>query len=293
MARKNSSLLKGFGYLLAAAFLYGTFGVLSRAVGLTIPIFYQNATRGLVAAIILTVIVTMQHAWKPVSIRDFRILFIRAIASAAAFLSYFYVIINVPFGTSYFLFYAGSVLFGYILGRFWFSEHLTKVKIISLAFALGGLLLVYQVNTSIVGPFYFGLALFSGVTTAVWNTIAKKISDTYEASYITLWDETLTVCMYLIASLLVHEQWSVPTFSLGWSASLTIGVLFVATGILVVKGFHYLEAGIGSIILLAEILFAIALGWLFYKETISLLTLIGGAFIIAAIVLPEVYAAKK
>lgn len=293
MAKKSKTPLKGAAYLITATFIYGLFGPLARTVGLSIPIFYQNATRGLVAAIILTVIVTAQHAWKPLKKRDFGIIFIRAIASAVAFLSYFYTIIKIPFGTSYFLFYAGSILFGYIFGHIWFSEHLTKLKIICLTFAMIGLLLVYQVNASIVSPFYFALAIVSGATTGLWDIISKKISGTYAASFITWWDEILTVGMYVVASALAGEHWTVPALTVPWAASLGIGVCFVATGICVINGFKYIEAQIGSIIMLAEILFAIFFGWLIYRETISLLTAIGGALIVTAIILPEIYAARK
>jgi drug/metabolite transporter (DMT)-like permease len=293
MARNNSSVLKGAGYLVTATFIYGLFGILSRTVGLSIPIFYQNATRNLTAAIILVFIVTAQHAWKPVSKRDFWILFWRTVAGSVAFLAYFYTILKIPFGTAYFIFYAGSVVFGYIAGHFWFSEHLTKVKVFSLALAMLGLLLVYQVNISVMTPLYFGLALLSGVTTAIWDVISKKISGSYAASYISFWDEALSVVNYGLASILVGEHWSIPTLSFPWAASLGMGVFFVATGILVVTGFKYVEAQIGSIIMLAEIIFAILVGWMFYGETITLMTAVGGMFIVTAIVLPELYAAKK
>ena len=293
MARKNQTGFRGAGYLLTAAFIYGFFGVLSRAVGLTIPIFYQNATRGIVATIILTFIVSAQRAWKPVSLRDFWILLIRQIAGSAAFLSFFYTIIKIPFGASYFLFYAGSTLFSYIFGHFWFSEHLTKLKIICLFLALSGLLLVYQVNTSIVSPFYFALAVFAGATTAVWDVISKKISGSYSASYISFWDDALSSIMYVALSLIAGEHMSMPTLTVPWMASLGIGVCFVATGMLMVNGFRYIEAQIGSIILLAEIPFAIFFAWLAYGETISLLTAVGGSLIVAAIILPEMYSHKS
>ncbi len=293
MVAKPSPMLKGVANLLTATFLYGLFGVLSRTVGLTIPIFYQNVTRNLVAVVILTIIVGAQRAWKPVTKRDLRIMIVRSLAGGVAFLSFFYTIINVPFGASYFLFFAGSVLFGYVFGHYWFSEHLTKIKIVSLVCAILGLLLVYQVNIAVVSPLYFGLAILAGATTAVWDVISKKISGSYAASYISFWDESIAIVLYTVLSVVTREPWSLPALTAPWMASLGIGVLFVATGILVVNGFKYVEAQIGSIILLAEILFAIFFGWLIYGETISLLTLVGGAFIITAIVLPELYSKSR
>lgn len=286
-------MMTGAAYLVASTILYGLFSILSRTVGLAIPIFYQNATRNLTAAIILIVIVTMQHAWKRVAPRDFWLMFLRAIAGSVAFLSFFYTIIALPVGPAYFIFYAGSTLFGFLFGHYLFSEHLTKIKIVCLGLALLGLLMVYQVNISVVSPFYFGLALFSGATTSLWEVLSKKITKAYAPSYISFWDEILSAANYTIASVIMAEHWQIPTLSPEWAASLGLGVFFVATGILMVAGFRRLEAQIGTIILLAEIPFAIFFAWLFYRESVSLLTIVGGACIIAAIVLPEIYTSKK
>ena len=285
--------MRGAIQLVTATLLYGVIGIFARTVGLTIPIFYQNITRSLATVIILLVIVTVRHAWKPLAAKDIPVFLIRAVAGVTAFLAYFYTILKVPFGTSYFLFYAGSVLSGYILGHYWYDERLTKIKIVSLGLAIVGLLLIYQINAGTISPFYFALAVFTGVSTAVWDVISKKISGTYDTSYITWWDETLALGMYLVASFVAREQWTMPAVTLPWAASFGIGIVFVATGMLMVNGFKYIEAQIGSIIMLAEILFAIFFAWLFYGETITLMTMLGGSLIVAAIVLPEIYAKSR
>ena len=53
-------------------------------------------------------------------------------------------------------------------------------------------------------------------------------------------------------------------------------------------GFKHIDAQIGSLIMLSEILFGILIGYLFFKETITIFTLLGGIFIITAIVLPQI-----
>ena len=58
-------------------------------------------------------------------------------------------------------------------------------------------------------------------------------------------------------------------------------------------GFKYLEASIGSIILLAEILFAVFFGLILFQEAITLSIIGGGICIIVAMILPELQWKKK
>lgn len=291
--KPSKNMAVGVSSLLAATLLYGMFGVLSRVVGLSIPIFYQNATRSILASLILFVLVSREHSWKQLSAKEWRIVIIRNIMGSIAFLTFFYTVIAVPLGVSYFLFYGALTITGFILGHIWFSEHLTRIKLLSLILAISGMLLVYQVNVSTIPLLYVGLAIISGIATSVWNTMSKFLSDAHSASTISFYDNALSIVSYTALSILFHEPIALPALTVPWAASLSLGVLFVATGNLVVLGFKNLEAQVGSIIMLAEILFAIIFGWVFYHEAVGPLTLIGGAFIVAAIALPEVYSRSK
>ncbi len=283
----------GVFYLLSAAFLYGWFAILSRTVGYTIPIFYQNFIRAVVASTILFVIVLIERAWIPIQRNDWIVIIARSLAGSVAFLSFFIVILAVPIGPSYFLFYGGSTVIGFWLGHVWFSEHLTSIKAISLLFAVIGLGIVYGVNVQSISLFYAVLAFAAGSATAVWNVISKKISHRYKASYLSFWDDAITILTYGAISLVAKEQWTSPSLSTAWLASNGLGVFYVVTGLLMVEGFKRIEAQIGSIILLAEIIFAIFLGWVFYREALSLLNILGGIFIVTAIILPEIYTRRR
>lgn len=66
------------------------------------------------------------------------------------------------------------------------------------------------------------------------------------------------------------------------------GVMFLVTGQLMVYGFSNFEAYTGSLIMMSEILFGLIIGFIFYSEVLSPLTLTGGVLIISAMVLPEI-----
>lgn len=138
--------------LLTATLLYGLFGVLSRTVGLSIPIFYQNFTRGLFASILVGILFRKYESWKHISKHDWFWITTRSISGMVAFLCFFFAILSLPFGTTYFLFYGSSTLMGYLLGYFLFREHITPIKATALIVGILGLALVYRVNVDAV-PF--------------------------------------------------------------------------------------------------------------------------------------------
>lgn len=56
----------------------------------------------------------------------------------------------------------------------------------------------------------------------------------------------------------------------------------------VLYGYKVLEAQVASILLLAEIIFGIAIGYFAYQEIPTITTLIGGLCIVAALTLPNI-----
>lgn len=94
--------------------------------------------------------------------------------------------------------------------------------------------------------------------------------------------------MTVFISILLKETWSYPSLSMEWIANLLFAFMFLSTGQLMVYGFHRLEAQTGSLIMLLEILLGIILGFLFFKEILTLNTFLGGLLIVFAIVLPQI-----
>lgn len=60
-----------------------------------------------------------------------------------------------------------------------------------------------------------------------------------------------------------------------------------------VYGFKRLEAQIGTLVMPMEVFFAALFGFIFYRETLTILTILGGLLIISGIVIPNLRFAKK
>jgi drug/metabolite transporter (DMT)-like permease len=289
----NRQQLLGAGSIVFATVIYGFFSILARFIGFNLPIFFQNWTREIVAsAILLALLFVTKQTLKHMTTRDFLWVLARAVAGSTAYLLYFYCINTMPIGTTYFLFYGGSSIIGYLLGKLLFNEHMTVTKWVAMCIAICGLLLVYSINFQHTSILYILMALGAGAGTAFWNIAPKKIQ-IYPTIQLVFLDNLLPIPFYLLLSLITREPWSMPTLTPVWIASLFYGVLFVITGQLVIYGFNRLEAQIGTILMLGEIPLAILLGFLFYKETITPTTLIGGMLIIVAMIIPELHIQMK
>jgi drug/metabolite transporter (DMT)-like permease len=284
------SEVKGLSSILLATFIYSTFGVFTRIIGFNLDFFYAGFTRSVLIVLVMLPFLFLADMWKRVRNRDWVWIIPRAFfGSMVAFVGFYYAFYNLTFGTAYFIFYAGATLGGYFLGFLLFSERLAPKKILALALAVAGLLTIYAANFDLGSPFYMGLALVGGCGSASWNTFSKKVSGSYSALQLNFLDMFFTGIFFLVGSLVMRETWTIPVLDNIWAANMLFTFAFIATGQLVIWGFKSLEAQIASIVLLAEIIFGIIFGYLFFQEILPLSTIVGGGLIVAAIIVPELH----
>jgi len=284
----NPNIL-GFFSLISATLMYGFFVIPARIVGYQLPLFFQNWTRNLLAAVIILIpILIKREALKIHSWHDFGWISLRTIAGSIAFISYYIAIFALPVGTTYLIFYGSSTVGGYLLGRILFNEKMTPIKWLSLLLAGIGLSTMYSLNVSNIELIPLLCAVLAGFTTAIWNIVAHKVDKSYSVTQLTFFDCIMSFFIGFVISVFLKEQWSYPTFSLLWGANFLYSLFFVGTGPLVIYGFSKLGAQLGSIVMLTEIVFATAVGTIVYHEPLTLSLSVGLILIIAAIALPEI-----
>ena len=249
--------------------------------------------RNIAGTLILLIVIASVGKWKSVRRKDYIWIFLRSICGMVAFFGAFVPIMYLPIGTFYFISYAGITIGGYILAKFLFKEEITFIKLVSLILALAGLYFIYSINVETLSLVYVFIAFVGGVGVSGWNILAKKISHHYSALQLNFIDYSMYVFYTLVISIILHETWSFPIVNNAWMAQLGFVAMFLITGQLIIYGFKYLDAQIGSLVLLLEILFGTLFAYLFFKEAVSIMTMMGGALIVIAIVLPEVIVEKK
>ncbi len=279
--------LQGIIALTSAAFIYGLFPIFTRLAGADLPFYFQNAVRLFIAFFIFLIATILLRNWKKVRKQDAKWFVLRSSVVFLSFCAFTYTLQFLPIGTMLFTFYAGSTISGYLIGKFFFGEKLTFKKYLSLGLAVVGLFLIYSINFEPDKFVYLLLAFGSGLFTAMWNIFSKKLSDHYPSSQLNLIDNVIAMSLGIVVSLVLRETWVLPEASTLWLVNLLFGLGIVATDILIVYGFNRLEGQIGSIIMLSEVLFAIAFGYVFFQESVTIMTVIGGSVILLAIILPE------
>lgn len=284
---KNKNLL-GIGSLVSATFIYGFFGILTRIVGFTFALFFQNWVRNLLSVLLLIIPLVVFKQWSNIRKKDFKWMVARSVAGIVCFIGSFVAFYFIPIGTAYFLFYGTMTTGCYILGAFLFKEKLTPIKILSLVLSIVGLLLIYSLNINLNKAIYIFAAIIAGLGSATWNTFSKKISGNYSALQLNFMDFLLSFIICFVISFFLKEQWVYPTISKIWIANLLFVVMFLLTGQLMIVGFKHIDAQKGGLIMLLVILFGILFSYFFFKETISISTLAGGGIILLAIILPEI-----
>ncbi len=276
---------KGELALITSGILYGFVGVFTKLINFQIPLFYQAWVRNAFAVCVVYLLMLRFGKWKKVSKTDFKWFFLRSVAGFIGFVGIYISFTKLDIGTTYFFNYAGSILMGYVLGIFLFKERLTRSSVIALMLGFIGLFFIYRVNISVEKSPYVFLAFISGIAGAGWGVFSKKLSASYDIFQVNFVDTAYAALFPFIVSLYLREPWIPIAVSPLWVQTFLFAFLFICTGYLTVYGFSRVDAQTGMIILLIEIVAGITFGYLFFKEMISIGGVIGGIFIVAAMVI--------
>ncbi len=77
------------------------------------------------------------------------------------------------------------------------------------------------------------------------------------------------------------------SLSVPWMGQVAYAGAMMLANLAAIKGFGYLEPSIGSLIGLAEILFGVFFGVMFFGENTSLAMIVGGVLIVVAAAIPS------
>lgn len=288
MSKRLQSILA----LVILTAIYGTFSLFARILGTQFALFYQFAVRSAIICLILGIVLYLLHGFKRVSKHDAVWLFWRSLAGVEASAAIFVAFNHLTIGTSYFLMYAGGTVSGFAIGSLFLKEKLNQVKLAALLLSGVGLYFIFTLQLLNQNLGYLILALAAGVGLAGWNVLAKKVKGDYSPLYLTFIDWGLCLPIYLIGSLVLRENWAPLALNIPWATMVIYSFFCITSGSLVIIGFKHLEAQVGSLIMLLEVVFGVIFAFLFFGETISQTTLLGGALILAATALPELVPVK-
>lgn len=289
---KNKSYQKGILALLSGSFLFALVTVINRFIPQEIGVFYQLFIKVLMVSLIFLVMTIFTKSFSVIERTDWPLIIFRGTLYAVDFAAFFFAVTRLPLGTTLFLFYAGSVTTSFIYGYFILHEHLTKVKVGSLLLAITGLYFIYSSNLNFQNLAIL-LAVISGACFGTQTSASKNLTDKYSINQVNLVSYFVAVVTSLIFLVLSQEKIFLNVGLAGWLSFFIFSLANVGALYLTIYGFKYVEAQKASLILLAEIVFASIIGYIFYHEAQNITTVIGGIFIILALAVPNLSLLNK
>ncbi|GAA0648619.1 DMT family transporter [Brevundimonas lenta] len=137
--------------------------------------------------------------------------------------------------------------------------------------------------------------LFS-LSVALWYAgyflAVKAARRTAGAMRVMLWSTGLGLPLLLVVSLVLREDLTPETWH-GWAACVAMGVMHVVGQGGVAWSLGKLPASLTAVTILIQPVVAAGLGWLIFHETMTPVQMVGGAVVLAAIVLAQWASAQK
>ena len=237
-------------------------------------------------SIILVTYLFFFPSWKPLKKQDLKWFASMIGPGLVAIILIFISFNKLPLGTVYFVIYACSTLFSYLIGTLFFSERINSRKALSLILCLFGLFFIYWDTIGKGELLYLLLAIIGGGGMAAWNVFSKKVTANYSLVQVLTIDSIATVFIALSLAFLFKENLAPPSLTLPWLVVLIFACTAVGAGLLTIGGFKLLEAQKGSLIMLLEPVFGSIFGFLFFREMLSSLFFLGAVLITAGMALP-------
>ena len=277
---------KGTIWILFSSLVFGSYGVWSRLMGHNFGEFSQAWTRGLVLLIFVVLVGKMKKVFKPIRKKDWPWFLIIALIGLNQ-APYYYGFQHLQVGTATLLFYAALVIGGYLIGKLVFKETFNKAKLISLVIGMAGLGIIYRLSLT---PDQFWPAtwtIVAGLMGAVSAVLPKKLSGEYHEFQIMSGYLMVMLVANGVVAYFLGENLPPLSAQVAWLAAGAYAISLLVANFSVIEGFKHIEASVGSLIGMAEILFGILFGFLFFGEVLSVTTFIGGLLIVLAAALPN------
>lgn len=249
--------------------------------------FYQAWVRTILILLIMLPFMLIGKSFRKIDRKDWPQLGIYIAFCIFTQVPLYYAFNNAPIGTVQLIFYSAFVITAYIVGRVYLGEAITKIKLLSMALAFVGLAIVFGVSVIAFAPLGFALAALNGIASGGEVSSSKKISEKYSPALLVFWGWVFTLITHLPLSLLLGETQHMPQFNEAWLWLVIYAVVNTAAFWLVIEGFRSVDASIGSLIGLMEVVFSILFGILIFHESFTTAILVGSILIIAAAMLPD------
>jgi drug/metabolite transporter (DMT)-like permease len=276
--------------ILLSALGFGSYGIWSRIIGQDFGVFFQGWVRSAIVLAILIPIALYTKSFKSVTRADRKWIITTVLLGMATQAPLYFAYNHMDIGTTILVFYAMYVITSYAVGRLFLNERINLAKLISLLLAFGGLLILFGFSFAQFSILAFALAAVNGIASGGEVSTTKKSSQKFSSLQIGIYVWLGVLVTHLPLSIMFGERQILPALTMVWFAMLGFALAGLASFWLVIEGYKYVDASIGGLIGLLEIIFGVVFGILIFHEHVTVSILLGGGLIIIAAMLPDLVA---
>jgi len=286
---KKRLIALGYIMVLVSAIGFGSYGIWSKNIGSDFGVFTQGWVRSLIVLLILVPICLKTKQFKRIAKNDLKWALVPVLFGIATQAPLYYAYNNMSIGTATLIFYSLYLITSYIFGYFFMNETIGLPKKIALMLAIVGLGLTFKIELGVFSLLALSLAAINGVASGGEVASTKKLEKKYSSLQVSILIWLGIFLTHLPAAFINGEQLAPIGLTASWLSMLAYAVVGMAAFWLVIEGFRHIDASIGGLLGLSEVVFAVIFGIILFKEKIGLSTAIGGSLIILAAALPDLY----
>lgn len=285
--KQNQS--KGIILIILSALLFGSYGVWSRLIGTDFGVFYQGWTRALPISIIMFPLLYFRKEIIKIEKEDYKWFSIYLIFTSLTQAPIFYAFNHMDIGTATLLFFVSMLLTMSVVGFTFLGEKLTKLKTIAFILAIMGLMTVFSISLESFAFLAAFMAILNGVASGGEVSISKKLTGSYSALYLTWLSWIIIAITNAPLSIILGEIQHLPSFDIVWLYQLGFAISATFAFWFVLEGLRYVEASVGGLLGLLEIVFSLLFGMLLFHEQLTLKTSLGASLVLLAAALPPIH----
>lgn len=278
----------GIVLILIASLLFGSYGVWAKLIGDDMGVFFQGWSRGFIIAVALFPFLYFKKLIVPIKKADWKWLAVFLVFTSLTQAPLFYAYTHMDIGSATLLFFTSMLLTMYLVGFFFLGEKMTWVKMTSFALACVGMYFIFSFSLVAFTLLAALMAMLNGVASGGEISFSKKISGSYSTLYITWLSWIIIVITNAPISILLGETQLLPSFDLVWLWQLGYTVASMLAFWLIIEGLKHVEAGIGGLLGLLEIVFSVIFGIWIFSEELTTQIMIGAGLILIAAALPHI-----
>lgn len=252
-------------------------------------VFYQGWSRGLIIVVALFPLLCAKGLIVPLRREHWKWFGVFFVFTSLTQAPLFYAFTHMDIGSATLLFFVSMLLTMYVVGLFFLGERMTWVKGISFALACTGMYFIFSFSLLAFTVLAALMAIANGIASGGEISFSKKFSDSYSTLYVTWLSWIVIVVANAPISIALGEPQLLPSLQLVWLWQLGYTISSMLAFWLIIEGLKYVEAGIGGLLGLLEIIFSIAFGMLLFDEALSMKMVIGALLVLAAASLPHLY----